>query len=407
MIAPHQLAVGDRIDGIVGAELVAGATSEPADVTLDDAHIGSVTARPERAASAPSDGCLDAGGLVLAPGFVDLQCNGAGGTDLTDGVLHDEGAIGHVAAVLPRFGVTTFLPTIVTSGRSVRDAACASLRDARRRTDATDSTGADPLGLHFEGPTISADHLGTHRGDLVATPTIDEIDRWPDGGVAMVTLAPEVEGALEITERLTRSGVVVSAGHTAMSPDDLAAARRAGICAVTHLFNAMAPFSHRRPGPIGAVLGGAGDAEDLAPITVGLVCDGIHVDPFVVAMTWRTLGPSRIALVSDAAAPLGGPFGTFRLGGVEVRYDESGVRTADGTLAGSTLALDEAVRNLVSFTGCSLPEAVATVTSTPADLLGLTDRGRIVPGARADLTLLTTSGDLVATVIGGRIAWKS
>jgi N-acetylglucosamine-6-phosphate deacetylase len=190
---------------------------------------------------------------------------------------------------------------------------------------------------------------------------------------------------------------VVSGGHTAMTPHDLAAARAAGLSYTTHLFNAMAPFGHRMPGPIGAVL-----ADDT--LVAGLICDGIHVDPVAVRMAWHALGPGRLSLVSDASPALGMPHGSMELAGFEIVHDESGVRTVDGVLAGSALALDQAVRHLVAFSGCDLADALATVTTTPADLLGLTDRGRLEPGRRADLTILDHDGTLVATVVAGHLA---
>jgi N-acetylglucosamine-6-phosphate deacetylase len=185
-----------------------------------------------------------------------------------------------------------------------------------------------------------------------------------------------------------------------MDPDDLAAARSVGLTAVTHLFNAMAPFSHRSPGPIGAVL-----ADDR--VVAGIICDGVHVDPVAVRMAWRNLGPERVVLVSDASPALGMPFGRMELAGITIVHDESGVRTVDGTLAGSALALDQAVRNLVAFAGCPLEDALTTVTSTPADLLGLTDRGRLRVGAHADLTILDRAGRVVATVVGGETVFAS
>ncbi len=145
--------------------------------------------------------------------------------------------------------------------------------------------------------------------------------------------------------------VVVSAGHTAMSPADFTAARSAGLSYVTHLYNAMAPFGHRSPGPIGAVLADPS-------VTVGVICDGIHVDPTAVEMAWRSLGPHRLSLVSDASPALGAPFGRFNIGGFEIVHDETGVRTVDGVLAGSALELDRAVRNLMAYTGCSLADAL-------------------------------------------------
>jgi N-acetylglucosamine-6-phosphate deacetylase len=361
------------VDGIVIDVVVHGAGHAPAD------------------SAESADTAIDCSGSVISPGFIDLQCNGAMGIDITT----EPHRIGDVAAALARFGVTAFLPTVVTSPTSTRTDA---IECARRPTA---GPIAAPLGLHFEGPMISRDHLGAHVGRFARDPAslLDEVDSWAtSGAVALVTLAPELPQAIEVIERLRAAGVVVSAGHTGMSPADFVAARAAGVGYVTHLFNAMAPFGHRSPGPIGAVLADP-------TITVGLICDGIHVDPVAVEMAWRSLGAHRTSLVSDASPALGAPFGRFELGGFEVIHDETGVRTVDGVLAGSALPLDRAVRNLIAFTGCSLPDALATVTSTPADLLGLTDRGRITVGARADFAILDPAGHLHRTVIGGETAW--
>lgn len=379
---------------LVGGDVVIDGALHTTDVHLESGRIARIGGT---AGGADSRSVVDCTGLIVAPGFIDLQCNGAGGVDLTASVSSRNDAIERVAAVLPRFGITSFLPTVVTSPRPVRDAA----RDAQRRARQPDRPGAVPLGLHFEGPMISHAHRGAHTADHLAALSPDEVDDWvTDGTVSMVTLAPEFDGALEVIDRLHRAGIVVSAGHTESTVDEFEAARRAGVTYVTHLFNAMAPLDHRSPGPIGATL-----ASD--DVVAGLICDGIHVDPVAVAMAWKSLGHARLSLVSDAAAPLGAPFGRSHLGGVEVISDASGVRTAEGVLAGSALALDAAVRNLVAFTGCSLVEALATVTTTPADLLGLIDRGRVAEGSRADLVLLDRGGNLMATIVEGETVWKS
>jgi N-acetylglucosamine-6-phosphate deacetylase len=227
------------------------------------------------------------------------------------------------------------------------------------------------------------------------------IDGWTrTRGVLLATLAPELPGAVETIAALAARGVIVSIGHTDCTAAEFAAGRAAGATYVTHLFNAMRPFSHRDPGPIGAALG-----DDT--VVAGLICDGIHVDPVAVRMAWRALGPDRLNLVTDAVAVLGSEPGESRLGAVEVTVGDGGVRTADGVLAGSDLSLDRAVRNLVSFTGCSVPDAVTTVTATPARLLGLADRGRLAAGARADVTILDAGLAVVATIVGGEVAWRS
>jgi N-acetylglucosamine-6-phosphate deacetylase len=343
---------------------------------------------------------VDCTGLVIAPGFVDLQCNGASGIDITS----DPERILDVAAQLPRFGVTSFLPTVVTAPAATRAAAIAAMPSLATTTDAfvDGRVPATPLGLHFEGPMISRHHLGAHRARFAARPDelLDEVAGWAASDVvSLVTLAPELTGALEVVERLVAGGVVVSAGHTAMTPAEFRAARAAGVSWVTHLFNAMAPFGHRAPGPVGAVLADP-------TVTVGMICDGIHVDAVAVAMAWRSLGPHRTALVSDASPALGAAHGQFEIGGAEVIHDDTGVRTRDGILAGSALELDRAVRNLMAFTDCSLADALTTVTTTPAGLLALDDRGCIRVGARADLAILDPAGHLRRTVIGGATAWQ-
>ena len=220
----------------------------------------------------------------------------------------------------------------------------------------------------------------------------------PDAGVVMATIAPELAGATEVIAALASRGVVVSIGHTDGTAAEFAAGRAAGARYVTHLFNAMRPFAHRDPGPIGAAL-----ADD--EIVVGIICDGVHVDPVAVRMAWRALGPHRLNLVTDAVAALGD--GRGRLGADDLTVGGGAVRNASGVLAGSVLSLDQAVRNLVAFTGCTVPDAIATVTSTPADLLGLADRGRLHVGCRADVTVLDRDLRVVATIVGGEVAWRS
>ena len=344
---------------------------------------------------------VDCSGLVIAPGFIDLQCNGAGGIDITT----EPDRVIDVAALLAQFGVTSFLPTVVTAPASTREAAIDTMKRLSNQIEhrRNGQPVATPLGLHFEGPMISRHHLGAHVPRFAADPAslLDEIAAWTaSGAVSLVTLAPELEQATDVIERLVASGVVVSAGHTGMTPSDFAAARAAGLAYVTHLYNAMAAFGHRSPGPIGATL-----ADE--SVTVGVICDGIHVAPIAIEMAWRVLGPTRMSLVSDASPALGMPYGRFQIGGFEVVHDRTGVRTLDGVLAGSALPLDQAVRNLMAFTTCTLADALATVTSTPAQLLGLTDRGRLCPGARADLTIVDASGNLHRTVIAGETAWAS
>lgn len=332
---------------------------------------------------------IDADGGWIAPGFVDVQINGAAGIDVTT----QPERIPELAAVLPRDGVTAFVPTVVSCAPAVRAAALAAWAELG------EVRGAVPLGLHLEGPMLAAARKGAHPAAHLAPASADLVADWtPAAGVRVVTIAPELPGALDVVRTLAERGVCVAIGHTDCRADTFAAARAAGARYVTHLFNAMRPFGHRDPGPVGAAL-----ADDT--VVAGLICDGVHVDPVAVRMAWRALGPRRLNLVTDAVAVRDADHG--RLGAVAVEVRDGGPRVAGGVLAGSVLTLDQALRNLVTFTACSVPDAVATVTSTPADLLGLHDRGRLTPGARADVTVLDGDLRVVATIIGGEVVWRA
>lgn len=321
---------------------------------------------------------FDAEGLLVAPGLIDLQCNGAAGIDLRS----EPERLWEASVALPQWGVTAWLPTVVTSSPSVVERAQAAITAGPPRG----WTGAVPLGLHLEGPFLSADAAGAHRVDRLRPPTLDAVETWsPERGVSLVTLAPELPGALEVIRELVSRGVVVSIGHSQASADEVDAAVDAGARCVTHLFNAMSPLHHRAPGVAGAAL-----SDDR--LTVGLIADGVHVDPRVVGIAERSVG-ERLALVSDAVAALG-------VGG----YDWSdGVRLPDGTLAGSVLPLVSGVRNLVEWTGCPVERALDAAGRTPATLLGDATRGALAPGARGDVVVVTPDLHLVATVVAGEI----
>ena len=374
---------------VVGGDVLLPSGIERTDVTISDGRIRGIGATVDIGSD---DIVVDVSGMLVAPGLIDLQCNGAGGVDFTN----DAAAIGTLSSVLPRFGVTSFLPTVVTSDAESRKEAIDAVNGFRAH-----EAVARPLGLHFEGPAISPDHLGAHDAAFVMSPRMlsEEIEEWTRSGVvALVTLAPELDGGIAAIEQLCSGGVVVFAGHTSMTPSVLRRARKVGLRGVTHLFNAMATFAHRHPGTVGAVL-----ADDF--VVASVICDSIHVDPVAVRVAWRSLGPARFLLVSDSSAPLGEPKGRFRLGGRAVVHDGAGVRTPDGVLAGSALALDQAVRNLIKFTGCAPTEALGAATAVPADVLGRADIGRITVGARADLVFLDEQLRLCRTMVAGVTVW--
>jgi N-acetylglucosamine-6-phosphate deacetylase len=377
-----------------GGDAVLGAAVRTADVLVADGRIAAA-AEPGTITAPPDAEILDATGSIVCPGFIDLQCNGAAGFDLTA----DPGCIDEVAAALLPHGVTAWLPTVVTAPRSTRQRAIAELRRSVETFDPR--RGSRPLGLHFEGPALSPEHPGAHTAALLTVPDDDEIEQWcRSGAVRMVTAAPELPGVVPMMQRLADHGVLVSAGHTGMSPEELGRAIDAGARYVTHLFNAMPPFHHRRPGPVGATL----DSPD---VVAGVICDGFHAGPIAIRTARRILGPDRVSLVSDASAALDAPLGPMHLGSYEIENTPTGPRLADGTLAGSAIGLDDAIRTYRAMTGAGIPEAVAAATSTPARLLGLAEIGSIRVGARGDLAVLDSDLGVTSTIIGGELAWKS
>ena len=380
---------------IRGARIV-GRAGGPHDIEVVNGRIASIVASAASAAGRRRPDVeleIEADGLLAAPGFIDLQINGAAGHDLSA----DPTSIWAVGGALVRYGVTGFLPTIVSSPREV-------VETARRTVLAgppAGYVGPRALGLHVEGPFIAASRVGAHDPSQRRDPDPAYVEGWsPTAGVRIVTLAPELPGALALTRELVRRGIVVSIGHTAATAAEAQAGIDAGARFVTHLFNAMPGLDHRAPGPIGVAIA---DRR----VTLGLIPDGLHVDPVLVEMVWRAAGAGRVVAVTDAIAALGRPPGRYPLGTVEVTVDSASARLADGRLAGSLLTLDRAVRNLRAFTGASVEEALGVVTSTPARLLGLeATQGSIAEGRAADVTLLTDDLEVVATIVGGHVAHR-
>jgi N-acetylglucosamine-6-phosphate deacetylase len=331
---------------------------------------------------------------VIAPGFLDLQLNGGFGCDFTI----DPGSIVHVAQRLPHTGVTGFLPTCITSPIEGYGAWLAAAQAAADVVNG--EPAAQVLGVHLEGVYFSPQKAGAHNPELLRPINVDEIltQYAATPLVRIVTLAPELEGADEAIRALHARGILVSAGHSNATFDQATHALAAGIGWGTHLFNAMHDLRHREPGIAAALL--------LAPLPVGLIADGVHLHPAIVQMVYRIKGAAGITLVTDAMAAMGNPPGRYNLGGYEVNVDGHSARLPNGTLAGSILTMDGAVRHLIAQSGCTPAEALTMASRTPADLLGLSSKGRIAAGADADLVLLDSDLHVQQTLIGGRIAWS-
>jgi N-acetylglucosamine-6-phosphate deacetylase len=373
--------------------LISGVTALLPDGPLDHAVVA-VEGGRIRAVGRRSDADLPAGGReidgrggIIAAGLIDLQLNGGFGADFTD----QPEAIWRVGAQLPRFGVTAFVPTIVSSGRSSIDRARAALA-----APPAGYRGATPLGLHLEGPYLNPAAAGAHDASQLRLPDASEAAGWTvSSGVRMVTLAPELPGALEVANQLAAAGVLVAAGHSAATYEQGLAAIDAGVRYATHIFNAMPAIDRRSPGLAAALL------ED-ERVCIGLIPDGIHLQPAIVRLVHRLVGDGRLSAVTDATAALGMADGSYSLAGRQVELYGGRVSGPRGELAGSALAADEALRRLATMIGCTPSAAIAALTSVPARLLGMApSRGVLSAGSRADLVVMSADHHVAATFVGG------
>jgi N-acetylglucosamine-6-phosphate deacetylase len=324
---------------------------------------------------------------LLAPGFIDLQVNGGAGILLNDDPTPE--GMRAIARAHRRYGTTACLPTLISDSRQQTQATIAAARKAAGRDGV--------LGLHLEGPFISPARPGIHRVDHIATPGLADLDWLTDlasAGCSLVTLAPErlPDGFLR---RLADTGIRVSVGHSEATAETMIRACADGLSGVTHLFNAMPPFSGREPSIVGAAL-----AEQR--LTAGVIVDGIHVDPIAVRATFAAKGADGIALVTDAMPSVGANLDQFQLMGRAISLRDGRLAAQDGTLAGAHLDMASAVRNAVKLVMLPLDDALRAASSTPARFLGLErERGALICGARADMVALTSDLDVISTWLDG------
>jgi N-acetylglucosamine-6-phosphate deacetylase len=319
---------------------------------------------------------------IASPGFVDLQVNGFGGVDFLDA---DSAGYRQAGEALLETGVTAYLPTLITAPEERLVAALREIAD--------DGRGPRILGAHVEGPFLSPRRLGAHPPPARRDPDVGLLERLLSAGpVRLYTLAPELPGALELVDLLVARGVTVSAGHTDATGEEANAAFDRGVRTVTHLFNAMRPFSHRDPGVAGVALA-------RPDVIVQIIIDGAHLAPDTARLVWRA-SAGRLALVTDAVAAAGvSGNGSFRLGDVAVEAIDGVVRRDDGVLAGSALTMIEAVRNLHAL-GVPLEAALDAATAVPARVIEA-DAGRIEVGAPADIVVLSDELEIERVLVGG------
>ena len=308
---------------------------------------------------------------IILPGFMDLHVHGGGGRDIMEG---GDAAVS-ITKQHAQHGTTSLLATTMTAPMSDLKTAFEGLTPFYKSRP---QNGARILGVHLEGPYINAGQLGA-QPDFARPVAVGELRQLNDiAPIRLITLAPEVPGNMEMIEPLCAAGYIVQIGHTAGSYEDGVAALARGAAGFTHLFNAMTGMHHRRPGMAGAALAHAEFAE--------IIPDMLHVHPGAIHVALRAI--PRLFCVTDSTSATGMPDGEYRLGRNTVTKCLGGVRLADGTLAGSTLTMDQALRNLVNEIGLDLQEASQRVSTHAADYLGITDRGRLVPGAWADVVVL-------------------
>jgi N-acetylglucosamine-6-phosphate deacetylase len=356
-----------------------------ATVEIENGTISRISEKRDPGADLAADG-------ILAPGLIDLQVNGAYGFDFTV----QPSSVAAVAARLPETGVTSFLPTVITSEFSSYPARIQEIREAMQ---AAVPGQAQILGVHLEGPYMNPLRKGAHPQECIRKIDVAEIRAWADPAVTrIVTLAPELDGALEAVRALRENGIVVSAGHSDATYDQALAGFAAGMTWGTHLYNAMRPLQHREPGLMGALLTGE--------TPCGMIVDGIHSHPAMVKLAVRSKGAGGICLITDSMAAMGMPAGRYQLGEYAVIVDETSARLQNGTLAGSILQMNEAVRNVMTFSGCSLPDALQMGSTNPARLLGLSRKGTLAVGQDADLVVLSADCQVLYTLIGGQIAYR-
>ena len=374
------------------------------ELTIEDGRIESIRSRSDGEIGTESrDGVLDYPGATLGPAFLDVHIHGAAGHDVMEATPE---ALSAVSSFLATRGTGSFLATTVTAPLDTTLRAVSGLARLIEKPELIAAHGnggqplAPPVGIHLEGPFLSHEKCGVQPREHMLAPDIAVFDRLYEAGeghVRLMTLAPELPGAVELAAHATARGVRISLGHSNATAAQSRAAIHAGAASATHTFNAMRPLDHREPGILGVVL----TTESLY---AELICDGIHTAPEMVKLWYLAKGPARGILVTDAMSAAGMPDGEYQLGGFAVQVI-NGKAMARGVLAGSVLTLDRALTNFLEFTGASLEDALRLLSSNPAAMTGMANEaGTIAVGQAANLVAVDTKGKLLASMQGGRLA---
>lgn len=375
---------------IENAKIIYPDRIEEGAVRVEGEKIAEINPRPQR-----EEEVVDAQGMYLSPGFIDIHIHGAGGRDIMEG---SEEAVNVVAKAIAAHGTTSFVPTTMTEdGGAIRKAVALVSRMKNKRTE-----GANVLGIHLEGPFVNPKKLGAQNPKYARLPSVEAVRDMIGGyeaSVLTVTLAPELPGSIPVIRYLAAQGIHVSMGHTDADYGTAMEAIKAGVSHATHLYNAMSPLRHRDPGVVAAVFESG--------ITTEFIADGIHIDYPALRIAMRQKGTDAICLITDAMMGCTMPEGKYMLGGQEVWLAEGMAKLRDGTFAGTLLTLDEAVRQLKDHTEYPLYEIVKMATWNPARYCGVEDRkGRIAAGYDADFLLFDDNIAMKKVVIGGKCVFS-
>jgi N-acetylglucosamine-6-phosphate deacetylase len=336
---------------------------------------------------------IDGNGQMLIPGMIDVHIHGADGFDMMDGTLQSMEAVSKACA---RTGCTSFLATSVSSSLEDLIQMISSVSQVIGR-----EPGAIIAGIHSEGPYLHVKRKGMQNERYLRHPDMEEMKlilQKSGSLMRMVTLAPELPGGLEMVAFLKERGIIVAVAHSDATYEEAKEAFQNGASHVTHCFNGMRPIHHRDPGIVVA-------AFEENHVSVQAIVDHVHLHPAIIRLMYREKGPDKMVLITDALQAMGMGDGTYLFGGHEVKVSQGVATLADGTLASSTITMNKALEKAV-LSGIPLRDAVVMATQTPADILGLSSKGRIEAGADADLVLMDEHFEVLWTIVNGKVVYR-
>lgn len=372
-----------------GTLIIERSALEGRQLLLENGRIHAILSAEE---AVSADQVLDLNGMFVTPGLIDIHLHGSDGHDTMDAT--DE-ALAGMGQFLAACGVTSYLPTTISESGPAIQSALEAVRDFRG-----DAPGARPLGVHLEGPYLNPEHKGAQDARYLRDPEQQEYQRWFESAIVrLITLAPEREGADRLLQDGIRAGIRFAIGHSGAEYDRVVRAIELGVTQSTHTFNAMSGLHHRRPGTVGAVL-----TDDR--VFAQVIADGVHLHPATIDLVIRCKGLDRTVLITDAIRAAGLEDGEYQLGAQTVQVIEGEARLPSGNLAGSTLRMDAAVRNVMRFADLTFPEAVHMATYTPALAMGwVAEKGTLEPGSDADIAVFDADYRVRLTIVGGEIAF--